>query len=472
MLSSTRSRRGRSAPDVTARAARIRPWQVRPWRRERRQTRREPIARPAPRDVPLRTMAAEALESLFQRPERPQARARCTTWCCAKSRSRCSRRCSTTSRATSAAPPTMLGINRGTLRKKLQDTYRPAALKLPHPSTMLVTIRSALLSAFPTRRARRFRARRCAARRRAPLHRRHGAAARATRGSPVTRGRRPHRLSRDHGRPRQDAASEDPRRHARPPRRRRRGRCAQHGIAPIDLLVVNLYPFAADRRASPTARYDDAIENIDIGGPAMVRAAAKNHESRRGRRRSGRLRARARRARGQRAAPSASTRARGSREGVRAHRALRQSVSQLPARASTTGARRTFPQTLALQFEQAAGPALRREPAPAGGVLPRADAHGAGVARATHAAGQGAVVQQHRRRRHGVGMRAAVRRAGVRHRQARQSCGVAIGEPSLAAYRTRLPHRSHVRLRRHHRVQPRARRGDRARRSSSASSSR
>src|SRR5262245_61007789 len=49
----------------------------------------------------------------------------------------------------------------------------------------------------------------------------------------------------------------------------------EHGIAPIDLLVVNLYPFEATVAAG--AAFDVAIENIDIGGPAMVRAAAKNH---------------------------------------------------------------------------------------------------------------------------------------------------------------------------------------------------
>ncbi|HXN79355.1 MAG TPA: hypothetical protein VN869_00520, partial [Steroidobacteraceae bacterium] len=53
---------------------------------------------------------------------------------------------------------------------------------------------------------------------------------------------------------------------------------AQHAIAPIDLLVVNLYPFEATV-ARPGCRYADAVENIDIGGPAMLRAAAKNHES-------------------------------------------------------------------------------------------------------------------------------------------------------------------------------------------------
>jgi len=50
----------------------------------------------------------------------------------------------------------------------------------------------------------------------------------------------------------------------------------QHGIKPIDLVVVNLYPFA-QTVAKPGVTMDDAIENIDIGGPAMVRAAAKNH---------------------------------------------------------------------------------------------------------------------------------------------------------------------------------------------------
>jgi phosphoribosylaminoimidazolecarboxamide formyltransferase/IMP cyclohydrolase len=50
-----------------------------------------------------------------------------------------------------------------------------------------------------------------------------------------------------------------------------------HGIAPIDLLVVNLYPFEAT--AAKGAAYDDCVENIDIGGPAMIRAAAKNHAS-------------------------------------------------------------------------------------------------------------------------------------------------------------------------------------------------
>ncbi len=50
---------------------------------------------------------------------------------------------------------------------------------------------------------------------------------------------------------------------------------AEHGIAPIDLVVVNLYPFEATVAAG--AGREDCVEDIDIGGPALIRAAAKNH---------------------------------------------------------------------------------------------------------------------------------------------------------------------------------------------------
>ena len=52
---------------------------------------------------------------------------------------------------------------------------------------------------------------------------------------------------------------------------------ARHGIGDIDLLAVNLYPF--EEAAARHASWDEAIENIDVGGPAMIRAAAKNHDS-------------------------------------------------------------------------------------------------------------------------------------------------------------------------------------------------
>jgi phosphoribosylaminoimidazolecarboxamide formyltransferase / IMP cyclohydrolase len=52
----------------------------------------------------------------------------------------------------------------------------------------------------------------------------------------------------------------------------------QHAITPIDLVVVNLYPFEATV-AKPGVQLHEAIENIDIGGPSMLRSAAKNHDS-------------------------------------------------------------------------------------------------------------------------------------------------------------------------------------------------
>jgi len=52
----------------------------------------------------------------------------------------------------------------------------------------------------------------------------------------------------------------------------------KHGIEPIDMVVVNLYPFESTV-AKPNVKLEDAIENIDIGGPSMIRSAAKNHSS-------------------------------------------------------------------------------------------------------------------------------------------------------------------------------------------------
>ncbi len=53
--------------------------------------------------------------------------------------------------------------------------------------------------------------------------------------------------------------------------------CARQGIKPIDMVVINLYPFEA-AIAKPHVTLEDAIENIDIGGPAMLRAASKNFQ--------------------------------------------------------------------------------------------------------------------------------------------------------------------------------------------------
>ena len=53
---------------------------------------------------------------------------------------------------------------------------------------------------------------------------------------------------------------------------------AEHGIVPIELVAVNLYPFQMTI-SRPGVSFEDAVENIDVGGPSMLRSAAKNHES-------------------------------------------------------------------------------------------------------------------------------------------------------------------------------------------------
>jgi phosphoribosylaminoimidazolecarboxamide formyltransferase / IMP cyclohydrolase len=63
---------------------------------------------------------------------------------------------------------------------------------------------------------------------------------------------------------------------ARPDLEQHRRQMAEQGIEPIDLVVVNLYPFA-QTVARPGVTLQEAVENIDIGGPTMIRAAAKNH---------------------------------------------------------------------------------------------------------------------------------------------------------------------------------------------------
>src|SRR5882672_1996732 len=56
-----------------------------------------------------------------------------------------------------------------------------------------------------------------------------------------------------------------------------RAELTAHAIPPIEVVIVNLYPFEATI-AKPNVKFEDAIENIDIGGPAMLRSSAKNHE--------------------------------------------------------------------------------------------------------------------------------------------------------------------------------------------------
>jgi AICAR transformylase/IMP cyclohydrolase PurH len=156
----------------------------------------------------------------------------------------------------------------------------------------------------------------------------------------------------------------------------------QHAIPAIDMVVVNLYPFQ-QTVAKEHCSLEDAIENIDIGGPAMLRSSAKNHkdgaggiaiESGRG---------------------SLRNQIRAGQESVRPHCAIRRVNHQLlyiaGARQAARNAQR-FPGHAQSAFQQGAGNALRRKSTSIGGVLSRY----AGGRRRTgqlHAiAGQGAVL--------------------------------------------------------------------------------
>ena len=196
---------------------------------------------------------------------------------------------------------------------------------------------------------------------------------------------------------------------------------AAHGIGAIDLVVVNLYPVRG-RRSRAARERDEIIENIDIGGPSMVRSAAKNHryvdDRHRSRPITRALLERARRS-GRRDVARFPQAAGG--QGVCRDRRLRCDDRQLvrlrrpgPA-ASPTRCRSTLSE--APSFATARTRTRRRRfYAPLG-------PHGSGVAPGRAGPGQGAQLQQLQRcrRRARAGRRVPRRRAGLRHRQARQS---------------------------------------------------
>ena len=225
-------------------------------------------------------------------------------------------------------------------------------------------------------RRRRVRPRAARARRRA---RSRPAAPRkllADAGLPVTEVAELHRLSRDARRPRQDAAPARPRRPARAARHCRRTWRRWSSTASRRSTCWSSTSIRSRQTiAQPDCTLDEAIENIDIGGPAMVRSAAKNWTGRRG----GDRRRRSTPA----CSPSCEATARSTRatrfalavDGVRPHRQLRRRDQRLPVVAAparaTAAPAREFPAQSNVQLRQAAGPALRREPAPERRVLPR-----------------------------------------------------------------------------------------------------
>ncbi len=193
---------------------------------------------------------------------------------------------------------------------------------------------------------------------------------------------------------------------------------AQAGIEPIDLIVVNLYPFQATV-ADPDCRLEDAIENIDIGGPAMLRSAAKNH--------AGvavvvdpadyaRVLAELHAA----GEVSAATRFALAKK-VFAHTAAYDGAIANYLSSLEGGARGEYPGVLNLQFAKLQDLRYGENPHQTAAFYRDAAARGGRARRLPAGPGQGTVLQQHRRRRRRLGMRQELRRAGLRHRQARQS---------------------------------------------------
>ena len=219
-----------------------------------------------------------------------------------------------------------------------------------------------------------------------------------------------------------------------------------YGIEPIDLVVVNLYPFSSK----------PGIELIDIGGPAMVRAAAKNHAhvgvvvdpaDYRARARRGPRRGRDHR-RHQAAAGACGVRPyggvrRGDRHLVRRHRSAGRR-SRRSGRAPADDPPRA---------RVGAAAAVRREPAPAGRPVP-AGGQRELVGQHDAARRQGTQLPQRVRHRGGVATRPAVRRAGVCDRQARQPVWRCRGRRHHRGLRAGERLRPGQRLRRHRGAEP------------------
>ena len=188
---------------------------------------------------------------------------------------------------------------------------------------------------------------------------------------------------------------------------------AEHGIAPFDLVCVNLYPF--ERAAqSPDATYGDVVEMIDVGGPALLRAAAKSHADVTAvcrpqdydavlaeLRESGQV------------TPMTRVRLAGT--------AFATTAAYDAAIARWLHDEEAFPETLTARLRRGAAPQLRREPAPAGLVLRRARRAHPPALTGRAAPGQAALVQQPERPLGGSAAPARARTAGLRDRQARES---------------------------------------------------
>ena len=236
---------------------------------------------------------------------------------------------------------------------------------------------------------------------------------------------------------------------------------AEQEIEPVDLVCVNLYPFE-QTLARGDATDEEIIENIDIGGPTMIRAAAKNSAFAAVRRRPRRLRARCSRSCASPAARCRSTRAK--RSPPRRSPAPPATTPRSPP-GSSTRTYEGFPPSRHDAYEKVSDLRYGENPHQQAAFYAR-------VGSATHllagrppAARQGAVVQQPARPQLRTRARRGVRRAGVRDRQAQQPVRLRRRRDAPRRLRTCLRVRPAERLRRRDRRQPadrpRVRRGAR-----------
>jgi phosphoribosylaminoimidazolecarboxamide formyltransferase/IMP cyclohydrolase len=243
---------------------------------------------------------------------------------------------------------------------------------------------------------------------------------------------------------------------------------ALHDIAPIDLLVVNLYPFA-QTVARPACTYAEAIENIDIGGPAMVRAASKNHDAvtvlvdpqdypavlealdTNG-------------------GTDFELRARLAAKAF-AHTARYDTMvaNYLQARHPSEGSE--FPQALPLVYEKIQDLRYGENPHQRAAFYRDPTPRGPGVASATILQGKELSYNNIADADTAIGMCPAIRYARLRDRQTREPLRRRDGREHARGLRRCVAHRPDLGVRRHHRLQPTARRRNGRQRSSRDNSS-
>ena len=201
-----------------------------------------------------------------------------------------------------------------------------------------------------------------------------------------------------------------------------------------------LQPLPVQRRPSPPAPTpDECVEQIDIGGPSMVRAAAKNHPSVAIVTSPDAVRRRAGRGRRRRLHPRPSGSGWPPRRSCTPRRTTSPSRRWMGSVLTDTSEGERVPGVGRRHLGQGGGAAVRREPAPAGRALPQRLRRG-GLARGRAAARQGDVLQQLRRRRRGPAGGVRLRRAGRGDHQARQPVrhrGRRATSPRRTARRTR-----------------------------------